>query len=101
MHGCGSGWKWKDPSRVREAIEPAIRIHRRCDHRVCEGAFRKWEGLSGCHRPSALGVELAGESQLVVRAVQRELAMRGYDVGPVDGQLSEQDARRDLSVSDP
>lgn len=30
----------------------------------------------------------SGESQLVVRAVQRELAMRGYDVGPVDGQLS-------------
>lgn len=30
-----------------------------------------------------------GESQLVVRAVQRELAARGYDVGHVDGQLSE------------
>jgi peptidoglycan hydrolase-like protein with peptidoglycan-binding domain len=29
-----------------------------------------------------------GESQLVVRAVQRELAARGYDVGPVDGNLS-------------
>lgn len=31
-----------------------------------------------------------GESQLVVRAVQRELAARGYDVGAVDGQLSGQ-----------
>jgi len=31
----------------------------------------------------------AGESQLVVRAVQRELAARGYDVGPVDGNLSD------------
>lgn len=31
-----------------------------------------------------------GESQLVVRAVQRELAARGYDVGAVDGQLSSQ-----------
>lgn len=30
-----------------------------------------------------------GESQLVVRAVQRELAARGYDVGPLDGTLSE------------
>jgi peptidoglycan hydrolase-like protein with peptidoglycan-binding domain len=30
-----------------------------------------------------------GESQLVVRAVQRELAARGYDVGQVDGNLSE------------
>jgi peptidoglycan hydrolase-like protein with peptidoglycan-binding domain len=29
------------------------------------------------------------ESQLVVRAVQRELAVRGYDVGPVDGSLSD------------
>ena len=29
------------------------------------------------------------ESQLVVRAVQRELAARGYDVGPVDGSLSD------------
>jgi len=29
-----------------------------------------------------------GESQLVVRAVQRELAARGYDVGQVDGTLS-------------
>jgi peptidoglycan hydrolase-like protein with peptidoglycan-binding domain len=32
----------------------------------------------------------AGESQLIVRAVQRELATRGYDVGAVDGQLSNQ-----------
>lgn len=31
----------------------------------------------------------ADESQLVVRAVQRELATRGYDVGPVDGSLSD------------
>jgi peptidoglycan hydrolase-like protein with peptidoglycan-binding domain len=31
----------------------------------------------------------AGESQLVVRAVQRELAARGYDVGQVDGNLSD------------
>lgn len=31
----------------------------------------------------------AGESRLVVRAIQRELALRGFDVGPVDGQLSE------------
>lgn len=30
----------------------------------------------------------AGESQLVVRAVQRELSARGYDVGQVDGELS-------------
>ena len=30
-----------------------------------------------------------GESQLVVRAVQRELAARGYDVGPLDGALSD------------
>jgi peptidoglycan hydrolase-like protein with peptidoglycan-binding domain len=30
-----------------------------------------------------------GESQLVVRAVQRELAARGYDVGQVDGTLSD------------
>ena len=30
-----------------------------------------------------------GESHLVVRAVQRELALRGYDVGAVDGQLSD------------
>lgn len=30
-----------------------------------------------------------GESQLLVRAVQRELAARGYDVGQVDGTLSE------------
>jgi peptidoglycan hydrolase-like protein with peptidoglycan-binding domain len=30
------------------------------------------------------------ESQLVVRAVQRELAARGYDVGMVDGDLSQQ-----------
>lgn len=29
------------------------------------------------------------ESQLVVRAVQRELSARGYDVGPVDGNLSD------------
>jgi len=29
------------------------------------------------------------ESQLVVRAVQRELAARGYDVGAVDGNLSD------------
>jgi peptidoglycan hydrolase-like protein with peptidoglycan-binding domain len=29
------------------------------------------------------------ESQLVVRAVQRELAVRGYDVGPVNGNLSD------------
>jgi peptidoglycan hydrolase-like protein with peptidoglycan-binding domain len=31
-----------------------------------------------------------GDSHLVVRAVQRELAARGYDVGAVDGQLSGQ-----------
>jgi peptidoglycan hydrolase-like protein with peptidoglycan-binding domain len=31
-----------------------------------------------------------GESRLVVRAVQRELAARGYDVGQVDGSLSDQ-----------
>lgn len=31
----------------------------------------------------------AGESQLVVRAIQRELSLRGYDVGEVDGQLSD------------
>jgi peptidoglycan hydrolase-like protein with peptidoglycan-binding domain len=31
----------------------------------------------------------AGESQRVVRAVQRELAARGYDVGEVDGALSD------------
>ncbi len=31
----------------------------------------------------------SGESRLVVRAVQRELAARGYDVGPVDGSLSD------------
>ncbi len=31
----------------------------------------------------------AGESQLVVRAVERELAVRGYDVGPIDGVLSD------------
>lgn len=30
------------------------------------------------------------ESQLVVRAVQRELAARGYNVGPVDGNLSDE-----------
>lgn len=30
-----------------------------------------------------------GESQLVVRAVQRELAARGYDVGALDGNLSD------------
>lgn len=30
-----------------------------------------------------------GESQLVVRAVQRELAARGYEVGPLDGTLSD------------
>jgi peptidoglycan hydrolase-like protein with peptidoglycan-binding domain len=30
-----------------------------------------------------------GESQLIIRAVQRELASRGYDVGPVDGSLSD------------
>jgi len=30
-----------------------------------------------------------GESQLVIRAVQRELAARGYDVGPLDGTLSD------------
>jgi peptidoglycan hydrolase-like protein with peptidoglycan-binding domain len=30
-----------------------------------------------------------GESQLIVRAVQRELAARGYDVGQVDGALSD------------
>lgn len=30
-----------------------------------------------------------GESQLVVRAVQRELSARGYDVGQVDGNLSD------------
>lgn len=30
-----------------------------------------------------------GESRLVVRAIQRELSLRGYDVGPVDGQMSE------------
>lgn len=32
----------------------------------------------------------AGESKLVVRAVQRELSARGYDVGPVNGELSDQ-----------
>lgn len=31
----------------------------------------------------------SGESRLVVRAVQRELAARGYDVGQVDGELSD------------
>ena len=31
----------------------------------------------------------AGESRLVVRAIQRELTLRGFDVGRVDGQLSE------------
>jgi peptidoglycan hydrolase-like protein with peptidoglycan-binding domain len=31
----------------------------------------------------------AGESQRIVRAVQRELAARGYDVGQVDGSLSD------------
>lgn len=31
----------------------------------------------------------SGESRLVVRAVQRELAARGFDVGPVDGELSD------------
>jgi peptidoglycan hydrolase-like protein with peptidoglycan-binding domain len=30
----------------------------------------------------------AGRPKLVVRAVQRELAVRGFDVGPVDGILS-------------
>lgn len=30
-----------------------------------------------------------GESLLVVRAIQRELSLRGYDVGTVDGQLSD------------
>ncbi|GFO82572.1 MAG: hypothetical protein A49_21990 [Methyloceanibacter sp.] len=32
---------------------------------------------------------IGSESQLVVRAVQRELALRGYDVGAADGQMSE------------
>lgn len=32
----------------------------------------------------------SGESRLVVRAVQRELAERGYEVGAVNGQLSDQ-----------
>jgi peptidoglycan hydrolase-like protein with peptidoglycan-binding domain len=31
----------------------------------------------------------AGKSRLVVRAIQRELTLRGFDVGRVDGQLSE------------
>ncbi len=31
----------------------------------------------------------SGESRLVVRAVQRELAARGYDVGTVDGELTD------------
>jgi len=31
----------------------------------------------------------SGESRLVVRAVQRELAARGYDVGDADGQLTD------------
>lgn len=31
-----------------------------------------------------------GESQLIVRAVQRELANRGYDVGQIDGGLNDQ-----------
>ena len=31
----------------------------------------------------------ADESRLVVRAIQRELELRGFDVGGVDGQLSE------------
>lgn len=30
----------------------------------------------------------SGESRLVVRAVQRELSARGYDVGAVDGELT-------------
>jgi peptidoglycan hydrolase-like protein with peptidoglycan-binding domain len=33
--------------------------------------------------------DLKGESQLLVRAVQRELAARDYDVGDVDGKLSD------------
>jgi peptidoglycan hydrolase-like protein with peptidoglycan-binding domain len=39
----------------------------------------------------------SGESRLVVRAVQRELAARGYDVGPVDGALSDK-TRSAISV---
>jgi len=33
--------------------------------------------------------QTTGESLLVVRAIQRELSLRGYDVGTVDGQLSD------------
>jgi len=49
-------------------------------------------GLSG-RNAAPVSTDLppgSGESRLVVRAVQRELAARGYDVGEVDGQLSGQ-----------
>ena len=36
-----------------------------------------------------LPAQATGESLLVVRAIQRELSLRGYDVGSVDGQLSD------------
>lgn len=48
-----------------------------------------------------------GESQLLVRAIQRELAARDYEVGPVDGRLTDKtkaaissyERREDLPVT--
>jgi peptidoglycan hydrolase-like protein with peptidoglycan-binding domain len=71
---------------------------------VSNGSARPPQGGPGLNTASTAGADLsvppdrtglpvgtsnAGDSLLVVRAVQRELAARGYDVGPVDGQLSD------------
>lgn len=47
------------------------------------------EGISPVVTDLSGSEAASGESQMVVRAVQRELSLRGYDVGAVDGRLSE------------
>ena len=56
-------------------------------------SYQKSSGSGGTAGPVVTDLPAqateGGEPLLVVRAIQRELSLRGYDVGPVDGQLSD------------
>jgi peptidoglycan hydrolase-like protein with peptidoglycan-binding domain len=54
-----------------------------------ESAYEKTQASGAVAIDLPAQMPSGGESQLVVRAIQRELSLLGYDVGGVDGQLSD------------
>ena len=59
---------------------------------------RDGDAAAGEHRPATVGRRRKGGPELVVRAVQRELATRGFDVGPADGKPSDKTKCSDLGL---